>query len=91
MDPATGCCDLGMPKLYNSNLRAVEIWSDINLFGWEFTRDVHDLELTPEARGDLLIKIRTLADEAAKLQKERVDQARAKSEARNNARNTAAR
>ncbi len=66
-----GACILGIVPLHHSNLRAAEIWSDMNLFGWEVVRDLHDLELNPIGRGALLMRLRILADEAAIIQKEK--------------------
>ena len=74
VDPLTGLCPLGMPVLLAENMLATEIWGDVNLFGWPMTRDLHDLELTPVARGDLLTKLRVLADEAATIQREKYEQ-----------------
>jgi hypothetical protein len=58
-----GACSLGLVPLDPSNRLAVELWGDANLLGWEMARDLHDLTLTAKERGDLLARVRVIADE----------------------------
>ena len=80
IDEETGLCPLGMPEILGENRLAVEIWGDMNTLGWPVVRDLYVLELTPAQRGDLLVKLRVMADEAAAIQRDRIEEQRREAE-----------
>lgn len=66
-----GTCTYGYPDLLPENVLAWELWLDIGLLGWDTAEGLRDVDLTPCERGDLLMKIRALSSEAAKIAKEK--------------------
>ncbi len=56
------------------NIEAWNLWTDTNLLGVEFSVGLRNLELNDFERGDLLVKLRILASEAARIQGEKMKQ-----------------
>lgn len=73
-----GRCQWGYPPLLPENIQAWVLWSDINLIGPEFAWGLRSIVLTDYERGDLLLKLRVLAAEAKKIERERLEEIRRK-------------
>ncbi len=50
---------------------AIEIWGDYRSLGEQLAWTLHDLELRPYDRGELLTRLRTIADTQAEIEREK--------------------
>lgn len=67
-----GTCQFGMPEVVPENMQALSLYSDMMAFGWSATAALNDLDLSPEERGSLLVKMRVIASEQAAIDKEKL-------------------
>ena len=68
-----GTCQWGIPHLVPENVEAVQLWSDINLMGWDVATGLRDWELSPRARDEMLVKLRVLAGETRAIEVEKLE------------------
>lgn len=54
------------------NRLAVDVFSDLKSIGWEATAALNRLDLTDYARGDLLMKLRTLSSIVSEIEREKM-------------------
>jgi hypothetical protein len=61
-----------MPALHPSNITAVQLYQDIESFGAELTLLLWKLELDDYERGELLTRLRVIADEVGQVRKRKL-------------------
>jgi hypothetical protein len=74
-----GTCQFGMPEVARENVFAVQVFSDINLMGFEAAMALNARELTDWERGDLVMKLRVLFAEGREIEREKIEASKNKS------------
>lgn len=70
-----GTCQYGFPEILSENVRAWRIWTDANLMGYEVAFGLRGLEMEQRESEDLLVKLRVLSAEAARIKGEKMKEA----------------
>ena len=61
-----GTCQFGMPALLPLNRLALQLYSDVQIVGWDSVVYLHDLDLDKSLARELLLRLRVIADEQRK-------------------------